>query len=91
MKRDAEREALRVEQHIAEGRTAESLVSRGKTVAQVVEASLAASKAKLKPTTHAGYVNLYGTYILPVFGKQRIANVTSDQIDGAKSSVHSLS
>lgn len=81
VKRDAERFALKVEQDLADGASTDALVSRGKTVAQVVEASLAASRPKLKESTYAGYVHLYGMRVLPVFGRQRISSVTSEAVE----------
>jgi len=80
-RREAERFSLKIENELAEGNSTEPLVQRGKTVEQVVEASLLASKPKLKASTHAGYTHLYQMRVLPRFGKQRIAAVTSEQVE----------
>lgn len=47
----------------------------------MVGASLDATQHRLKPGTYAGYVHLYETRILPVFGKKRIAAVTSLEVE----------
>lgn len=80
-KRDAERFAAKVENTIAEGATTAPLVRQTRTVAEVVAASLAASKPRLKASTYAGYEQLYATRVLPVFGSPRIAAVTSEQVE----------
>jgi len=54
VKREAERFALKVETELAEGNTTDLLVKNGKTVRQVIEASLAASKHELKPGLTTG-------------------------------------
>jgi integrase len=81
VKREAERFALTVENTKSSGDSTEPLAGRSQTFAQVVEASLAASKPRLKPGTYMGYVLLYDSRILPRFGKQRIAAVTSQQVE----------
>ena len=81
VKRDAERFALTVENTQSTGDSTEPLAGRSQTFRQVVEASLAASKPRLKPGTYIGYVLLYDSRILPRFGKQRIAAVTSQQVE----------
>jgi integrase len=81
VKRDAERFAMTVENTKATGASTEPLAGRSQTVAEVVAASLAASQPRLKPGTYAGYVHLYESKILPTFGKQRIASVTSQQVE----------
>lgn len=80
-KRDAERFAARVETDRANGTTTAPLAARGKTVAEVVAASLAASRPRLKAGTAAGYEHLYAQRILPRFGRQRIASVTSEAVE----------
>ncbi|MFF1879114.1 tyrosine-type recombinase/integrase [Leifsonia sp. NPDC058230] len=47
----------------------------------MVAASLEASRPRLKPGTYAGYVHLYESRNLPTFGKQRIAAVTSQDVE----------
>lgn len=76
VKRDAERFALKVENDIAEGATTAPLVRRVPTVAQVVEASLEASRPGLKERTHRSYVSIYRNRVLPTFGKRKVTEVT---------------
>ncbi|WP_062072132.1 tyrosine-type recombinase/integrase [Demequina sediminicola] len=80
VKRDAERFALRVENQIAEGTTASPLVRRVLTVAQVVEASLEASRPGLKERTHRSYVQIYNNRVLPTFGKRKVTEVTRAEV-----------
>lgn len=79
--RDADRFAARIETAKAEGRPTLEHNPRGDTVAQVVEASLAAAAQKLKPGTLAAYRLLYDRAIIPEFGKLRITQVTSQRIE----------
>ncbi|AYF97003.1 tyrosine-type recombinase/integrase [Protaetiibacter intestinalis] len=81
LRKEAEKFAARVELEKAEGRSTEPLISRGQTVAQVIEASLAASAQRLKPGTLAGYRTLYAAQIAPRFGAKRIAGVGSQEIE----------
>jgi integrase len=80
-RRDAERYAVRIENDQSDGRSTEPLAGRAKTVAEVVADSLAASRPRLKASTYAGYEHLYAQRILPTFGKQRIAAVTSQDVE----------
>lgn len=80
-KREAERFAGRVENDKQDGKSTEPLAGRSKTVADVVAASLEASRPRLKQGTYAGYVQLYESRILPTFGKQRIASVASQDVE----------
>jgi integrase len=81
VKRDAERFALMVENTKSSGGTTEPMRARGATVQEIVEASLAASRPKLKPSTLAGYEMVYDKFVLPAFGKKRIAQVTSLEVE----------
>ncbi|SBN62773.1 Site-specific recombinase XerD [Curtobacterium sp. 9128] len=81
VKREAERFALTVENQKAHGQTTEPLAGRSKSFEEVVQASLAASRAKLKPSTYAGYVQLYEARVLPTFGKRRISTITSEEVE----------
>ncbi|HEV7848609.1 MAG TPA: hypothetical protein VGO88_04715, partial [Mycetocola sp.] len=72
-KRTAERFAMKVETELAEGDSTEPLVKKAKTVAQVIEASMAASKPELKPRTFHSYELLYANRILPTFGSRRVS------------------
>jgi len=80
VKRDAERFALKVENQIAEGATTSPLVRRVLTVAQVVEASLEASRPGLKERTHRSYVSIYSNRVLPTFGKRKVTEVTRAEV-----------
>lgn len=81
VKRVAERFALQVESEQAAGASTEPLAGRGKTFERILDASLAASRPLLKPTTYEGYALLHNAWILPRFGKQRIAAVTSEHVE----------
>ncbi len=76
VRRDAERFALRIEDELLNGNTTDVYVKRGKTVADMVEASLAASAPRLKPRTLASYRDAYDCHVLPVLGQRRICAVT---------------
>lgn len=75
-KREAERHAARVETAKATGEATAPLTQSRVTVADVVAASLAASKPGLKPRTYDSYVRLYDGRILPEFGGKRVTLVT---------------
>ena len=45
-----------------------------------MQASIAASRAKLKPSTYAGHVQLYDARVLPTFGKRRISTISSEEV-----------
>lgn len=81
VKRQAERHALKVESEIAQGNSTEPLVKNSKTFKEVAEASLAASKGKLKPRTYDGYVQMYARHVYPEFGSRRIGSITSADIE----------
>lgn len=81
VKREAERFALTVENQKAHGQATEPLAGRSKSFEEVVQASLAASRAKLKPSTYAGYVQLYEARVLPTFGERRISTMTSEEVE----------
>jgi integrase len=81
VKREAERHAIKVETELAAGNSTAPLVRNTKTFRQVAEASLAASKGRLKPRTHDGYVQMYAKHVYPTFGSRRISTITSAQIE----------
>jgi integrase len=81
VKREAERFALKVENEVAQGNSTEPLVKNSKTFGEVAEASLAASKGKLKPRTYDGYVQMYARHVLPTLGTRRIATISSADIE----------
>jgi len=54
-RREAERFGLRVEDEVAQGRSTTPYTSRGKTVADVIALSVAASAPGLKPRTVLSY------------------------------------
>ncbi|MCJ1686209.1 site-specific integrase [Rathayibacter sp. VKM Ac-2927] len=81
VKREADRFAMKVEGEQAAGASTEPLAGRGKTFEAVLDASLAARSPRLKATTYEGYVLLYKARVVPHFGKQRIAAVTSEHVE----------
>jgi integrase len=88
VRRDADRFALKVESELADGNTTELLVKNGRTVRQVVEASLAASKPELKPRTYNGYVAIYDKRVLPRFGSRKIGTVTRADVQAWVAELH---
>ncbi len=81
VRRDAERFALRIEDELHSGNTTEVYVRRGKTVADMVEASSAASAARLRPRTVTSYGNAYTCHVLPALGHRRVSTVTSEDVE----------
>lgn len=81
VKREAERFALKVENEIADGNSTDALVKNSKTFREVAEASMAASAARLKPKTAAGYELAYRLHIYPAFGTRRINSITSLDVE----------
>lgn len=75
-KREAERFALRVENQRADGESTDALTRNGKTVRDVVEASLEASRPALKQRTYLGYRRIYDNRVLPRFGKRKVSSLT---------------
>jgi hypothetical protein len=75
-KRAAERFAMKVETELAAGNSTEPSVKNARTVAQVIGASIVASKPELKPRTFHSYELLYANRILPTFGSRRVSTVT---------------
>ncbi|MBD8583456.1 tyrosine-type recombinase/integrase [Frigoribacterium sp. CFBP 8766] len=88
VKREADRFALKVETELAEGNTTDLLVKNGKTVRQVIEASLAASKHELKPRTYNGYVAIYDNRILPKFGARKVGTLTRSDVQAWVGELH---
>lgn len=76
VKREAERFALKVENTRAEGESIDLLVKNSRTVRDVVEASLAASRPELKERTYIGYRHIYGHRVLPRFGGRKVGTLT---------------
>lgn len=87
-KRDAQRFALRVENDLAAGTGTDMLVRNQRTVRDVVEASLEASRPELKPRTVASYRSLYDNRILPRFGSLRAASVTRADVQSWVVTLH---
>jgi integrase len=81
VKREAERFALRIEDEVEQGNSTDIYVKRSKTVADVVNASLAASKPKLKPRTYISYQQNYDNHIIPALGARRVVSVTSQDVE----------
>ena len=88
VRREADRFALKVESELAEGNTTELLVKNSRTLRQVVEASLAATKPELKPRTYNGYVSIYDNRILPKFGARKIGTLTRADVQGWVAELH---
>lgn len=88
VKREAERFALKVESELAQGASTEPLVKNSKTVAEVVAASLAASKPELKPRTYRSAELIYSGRVLPRFGKRRIATLTRADVQAWVGDLH---
>lgn len=88
VKREADRFALKVETELAEGNTTDLLVKNGRTVRQVIEASLAASKPELKPRTYNGYVAIYDNRILPKFGARKVGTLTRSDVQAWVGELH---
>src|SRR5690242_17407117 len=63
--REAERFALRVEDELQRGNSTELYSRRSKTVAEVVEATMAVAATKLKPRTVLSYRQCYDRHVLP--------------------------
>ena len=80
-KREADRFAARVDVAVHDGATTAGMVKAVKTVAEVVEASLAASAPRLKPRTVHGYRRSYDLRVLPRFRTTRISAVTSEAVE----------
>ncbi|MFD5625280.1 tyrosine-type recombinase/integrase [Streptomyces sp. NPDC127072] len=76
----AEKEALRIEDMLAAGRSTTQLTSR-KTVAEVVEACIVASEAKNKPRTVEGHRSMYKNHIAPAFGKRKITSLRAEDVE----------
>ena len=80
-KRSAERFALKIENELADGAATDIYVRRGKTVADVVEATMQIAATKLKPRSLLSYRQAYDGHILPTFGKRRVSAVTSQDVE----------
>lgn len=82
VKREAERFALRMETETEQGNNTELYYStRGKTVGDVVEASMAVAALKLKPRTLTSYRQSYDNHILPALGSRRISSLSSQDVE----------
>ncbi|PPI74941.1 hypothetical protein C5E12_02295 [Rathayibacter rathayi] len=63
-------------------------MKNSKTVAEVVAASLAASKPELKPRTYRSAELLSPGRVLPRFGKRRIATLTRSEVQAWVGELH---
>ena len=81
VRREADRFALKVESQLAEGESTAPLVKNAKTFLEVAEASLAASKGRLKPRTYDGYVQVYRRHVYPEFASRRISTITTLDVE----------
>lgn len=81
-KRDAERWAARVEVALQNDEpTAQPAQRDVPTVRVLVESSLAVSKAKLKPSTQAGYRFAYDNHVLPVLGDLPVTDLSPAKVE----------
>jgi integrase len=80
VKREAQRHAASVENAKESGAPTADLAGRSEKFEDVVRASVVASRPRLKPGTVLQYEHLYKTRVLPVFGKKRIAAITSQEV-----------
>ncbi|KOV66572.1 hypothetical protein ADL00_17295 [Streptomyces sp. AS58] len=76
----AEREAMRIEDMLAAGRSTSALTSK-KTVAEVFEACMAAGEGHLKPRTLEGQRSIYKNHIGPAFGRRRVTGVRATDVE----------
>lgn len=76
----AEKEVVRIEDMLAAGKSTTQLTSR-KTVAEVVEASIAASEDKNKARTVGGHRAMYRNHIGPAFGQRKITGIRAEEIE----------
>lgn len=79
-KRDAERFARNTELALERG-DATPAPRKAPSVGVLVESSLLASKAKLKPSTHNGYVFTYENHVLPAFADLPITALTPTMVE----------
>ncbi|MER7731938.1 tyrosine-type recombinase/integrase [Streptomyces erythrochromogenes] len=78
--RKAEREKVRIEDELAAGRSTGHRVEK-RTVAEVVQACIAASEGKLKERTVEGQRSMFKNHISPAFGKRRITSLRAHDIE----------
>ncbi|UQA37500.1 site-specific integrase [Streptomyces sp. HNA39] len=76
----AEREAMRIEDMLAAGRSTSALTSK-KTVAEVFEACMAAGEGHLKPRTLEGQRSIYKNHLAGAFGRRRITGVRATDVE----------
>jgi integrase len=88
VKREAERFALKVENEIADGAPTAPLVRRVPTVAEVVAASMEASRPGLKLRTYRSYESIYRNRVLPTFGRRKITEVTRADVQTWVTALH---
>ncbi|MFD1722536.1 tyrosine-type recombinase/integrase [Amnibacterium endophyticum] len=80
-RRAADRFALRIENELAEGVSTAPLLRRQQIFREVAEASLAASRPRLKASTYAGYEQLYAAAVYPTFGARRLSAITGQDVE----------
>ncbi|MDX2390687.1 site-specific integrase [Streptomyces sp. DK15] len=76
----AEKELVRIEDLLQAGRSTTHLTER-RTVAEVVEACIAAGEGSLKARTVEGQRSMYRNHIKPAFGKRRITSLRAHDIE----------
>ncbi|PNG96570.1 tyrosine-type recombinase/integrase [Streptomyces malaysiensis] len=76
----AERELLRIEDELSAGRSTAHRTQR-RTVAEVVEASIAASAPSLKPKSTDGARSVARKHIAPAFGERRVTSLRAGDVE----------
>lgn len=76
----AEREMHRIEDELSSGVSTEYRTQR-RTVAEVVEASIAASAPRLKPRSTDGARSVARKHITPVFGARRVSSLRASDVE----------
>ncbi|NEB22133.1 tyrosine-type recombinase/integrase [Streptomyces coelicoflavus] len=76
----AEREKLRIEDELSQGRNTLWRVEK-RTVAQVVEACIAADAARLKPRSTEGARSIAKKHLQPAFGQRRIGTLRARDVE----------
>lgn len=65
-----------MENQLADGTPTTPLARRVPTVAEVIAASMEASRPGLKLRTYRGYVTIYRNRVTPTFGRRKVTEVT---------------
>lgn len=79
---------MKVENEIAECTPTTPLTRRVPTVAEVIEASMEASRPGLKLRTYRGYVTIYRNRVTPAFGRRKVTEVTRADVQTWVTKLH---